>query len=302
MGIFVYPPRPWYTRYMPPLLRTILIVVVCIFAGIGLLFTGVFVAMQFGLLNVRGVNSERNAFFLNTSTSTLPATVTQVEPCLQGVRTCTWSETREWAVVAGGLTKDQAVIARVAQETGVSARLIAAAVVPEQIRFFTAEREVFKRYFEPLKILGSLSQFSLGVSGIKQETARMIERNAINPQSPFYTGEADAALLVYTAQVSNKDAELYNRLTDDKNHYYSYLYTALFLKQIMTQWERAGFSLADKPDIVITLFNIGFTRSSPHANPEVGGAPITVGGTTYAFGELGGAFFVSEELRDVFAN
>ncbi len=53
--------------------------------------------------------------------------------------------------------------------------MIASVVVPEQTRFFTSNREVFKRYFEPLKILGSLSQFSLGVSGIKEDTAIQIE-------------------------------------------------------------------------------------------------------------------------------
>lgn len=34
-----------------------------LFALIGLLFTGVFVAMQFGLLNVQGSIAERNSFF-----------------------------------------------------------------------------------------------------------------------------------------------------------------------------------------------------------------------------------------------
>ena len=56
------------------------------------------------------------------------------------------------------------------------------------------------------------------------------------------------------------------------DHYYSYLYTALYIKEIEAQWERAGFPLTDKPDIVITLFNIGFERSNPNAAPAAGGA------------------------------
>ena len=268
-----------------------------IFAGIGLLFTGVFVAMQFDLLNVRGSILERNAFFTEDPAS--PAIASQ--PCIDAeIESCAWNETPEWAVVAGGLTKDATIIERVSNETGVDARLIAAVVIPEQIRFFTSEREVFKRYFEPLKILGSLSQFSLGVSGIKQETARKVEAYANDPSSPFYPGPDAAALIAYPDGIENRDTELYNRLTNEKDHYYSYLYTALYLKEIVAQWEQEGFPIEDDEDALVTLFNIGFDNSRPHAAPEAGGATIMAGGRAYVFGQLGGEFYRSDELTDVF--
>lgn len=291
------------------------------FAGIGVLFSGVFLAMQFDLLNVRGSIEARNESILEGSASTTQAvsddenpgatiiekilglspiasTSTPTAPdysCKNGQLTCQWTETREWDVVAGGLSKDATLISRVANETGVSPRLIAAVVVPEQIRFFSSNREVFKRYFEPLKILGSLSKFSLGVSGIKQETAAQIEAHATNPNSPFYPGEGYAELLAYPEGV-DRDTALFNRLTDEKDHYYSYLYTAIFIKEIESQWQRAGYDLNDQPDIVATLFNIGFSNSKPNANPQVGGTRITVGGFDYTFGELSGLFFESEQL------
>lgn len=278
-------------------LKIALFVVLILFAGIGLLFTAVFVAMQFGLLNVRGSILERNKFF--TETETAATTAIPAQPCVtDDIRNCAWNETPEWVVVEGGLTKDAALIERVSRETGVSARLIAAAVIPEQIRFFTSEREVFKRYFEPLKILGSLSQFSLGVSGIKQETARLVEQHAQNPDSEFYPGPEAAALIAYDASITDRDAELFRRLTDEKNHYYSYLYTALYIKEVLAQWERAGFPIENDPYAIVTLFNIGFSKSRPNPNPQAGGATITVGGRSYSFGELGGSFFVSDELRD----
>lgn len=283
-------------------LKYALIAIVIVFAGIGLLFTGVFVAMQFGLLNVRGSILERNAFFTaSTSTATTASTRTvPSKPCVdESTKTCAWNETPEWETVAGGLEKDAALIKRVSSETGVEARLIAAVVIPEQIRFFTAEREVFKRYFEPLKILGSLSQFSLGVSGIKQETARLVEQHANDPASPFYPGPDAARLLAYGNQ-NNKDAQLYARLTDEKDHYYSYLYTALYIKEVQAQWRDAGFPIDNDEDALITLFNIGFANSHPKADPLPGGAPITVGGRTYVFGELGGAFYRSDELLSEF--
>lgn len=279
-------------------LKVALLALLIVFAGIGLLFSGVFVAMQFGLLNVRGSIMERNSFF--TSTDTLQTAPIRAQSCVDTqTSTCAWSETPEWLVVAGGLEKDAALIARVAGETGVDARLIAAVVIPEQIRFFTSEREVFKRYFEPLKILGSLSQFSLGVSGMKQETARKVEEYANDPTSPFYPGPDAAHLLAYSDSI-NHDAELYNRLTNDKDHYYSYLYTALYLKEIMAQWRHAGFNIENNPEALVTLFNIGFENSNPNPAPQAGGATISVGGRSYAFGQLGGEFYRSEELTSSF--
>lgn len=277
-------------------LKRVLFALLFLFAGIGLLFSGVFVAMQFDLLNVRGNTADRNAFFLGDGVKEAEAIPAQ--PCVSSALSeCAWQETPEWVVVAGGLTKDAALIERVAQETGIDARLIAASVIPEQIRFFTAEREVFKRYFEPLKILGSLSQFSLGVSGIKQDTAKAVETYANDPASPFYPGPEAATLLAYPAGTADTDAALYARLTNEDDHYYSYLYTALYLKEVFAQWERAGFPIEDDPYAAVTLFNIGFANSRPNDNPQPGGATIMVGGRNYTFGALGGAFYESEELR-----
>ncbi len=269
---------------------------VSIFAIIGLVFTCVFLGMQFGIFNVRGSIAERNLFFHGTSTPTA-----QIDtPCSDITKTvCQWNETREWEVVKGGLTKDKEIITRVSNETGVPARLLAATVVPEQTRFFTAEREIFKKYFEPLKILGSLSQFSLGVSGIKQDTATNIEQYSQDTTSPLYPGASIAPLIAYN-DPSNRDSVLYQRLTNAKDHYYSYLYTAIFIKEIESQWQKAGFSIDQHPDVIITLFNLGFQKSIPNTDPKVGGALITTGGNAYPYGELGGLFYNSDELIDIF--
>jgi hypothetical protein len=282
-------------------------VLVAIFALIGFAFTVVFFGMQFGVFNVRGSIAERNNFFTTTSTksSTSQAVATSsapIEPsCTNGAKACAWNETREWAAVKGGLSKDKLIIDKVARETAISPRLIAAIVVPEQTRFFTAEREVFKRYFEPLKILGSLSKFSLGVSGIKQDTALNIEQYANDPTSPFYPGPSYAAMIAYAPEADH-DKELYNRLTDEKNHEYSYLYTALFIKEIAAQWKQAGFDVSNDAGTIVTLFNIGFKKSQPNSNPQTGGAEIQTGGHTYTYGDLGATFFTSHELRDEFPN
>lgn len=273
-------------------MKHFLFAVIFFFATIGFVFTAVWIGMQVGAFNVRGSSLERNAFF-----GALPAS----ETCDSTAAACPWNETPEWATVAGGLEKDADIIARVSGETDVPARMIAAVVVPEQLRFFTSSREVFKSYFEPLKILGSLSQFSLGVSGIKQETADAIETYAASTTSPFYPGPGMAALLAYSPDEGAHETALYNRLTDPKNHYYSYLYTAVYIKEAEKQWEREGYDIHENAGIVTTLFNIGFANSHPNNAPHIGGADISVGGVNYSFGQLGANFYASNELFTEFS-
>ncbi len=284
------------------ILKLLALLILILFALIGAGFTFVYVGMQHGVLNVKGTIIERNASFGAVPTTTQKI-IDETNGCREGfsqTEPCEWYETAQWDVVQGGLKKDATVIARVSEETGVDARMIAASVVPEQIRFFSDNREVFKRYFEPLKLLASMSQFSLGVSGIKQATAAKIEENAQSTSSPFYTGERDALLLAYSAEETANSNALFDRLTNEKDHYYSYLYTALYLKQITTQWEKAGFDVHKRPDVLVTLFNLGFNASEPKADPQVAGSAIVVGGQRYSFGYLGTLFFESDELSTEF--
>lgn len=284
------------------LLKIILLIVLLIFAAIGAAFTFIYFGMQHGVLNVKGTIVERNASF-GTVPTTTQKIIDETNGCREGLSNsepCEWFETVQWDVVKGGLQKDAPVIARVAAETGVDARMIAASVIPEQMRFFSDNREVFKRYFEPLKILASLSQFSLGVSGIKQSTAIKIEEYALNSSSDFYPGADYAELIAYQSKDIHDNA-LFDRLTNEKDHYYSYLYTALYLKEITAQWEKAGYDVQNRPDVLVTLFNLGFNASQPKLDPKVGGAPVTIGGQRYSFGHLGTLFYESDELETEFS-
>ncbi len=210
-----------------------------------------------------------------------------------------WMNTPEWHALAQALIKDAPVIQKVAQETGVPSRLITMQVIGEQMRLFTSDRELFKQVFSPLKILGSETQFSLGVSGIKEETAKQIEENLRNPSSPYYIGKQYEHVLDFQNQ-DDATNERITRITDSRNHYYAYLYTALFIKQVETQWKSSGFDISDRPEILATLFNIGFAHSIPNANPQIGGAPITIDGREYTFGSIGYDFYYSGELQEQF--
>ena len=64
----------------------------------------------------------------------------------------------------------------------------------------------------------------------------------------------------------------------------------------MTQWRKAGFDISQRPEIIATIYNIGFGNSHPNANPSAGGAEITLDGVTYTFGGLAHDFYYSDEL------
>jgi len=211
----------------------------------------------------------------------------------------TWINTPEWQTLKEGLAKDKEVINQVSIQTGVSARLIVAQIVGEQLRLFHTEREVYKQFFQPLKILGNEIKFSLGVAGVKEETAIQIEKNLVDQNSPFYLGTRYENMLDF--QTANQAEERFNRLTDSKDHTYSYLYTALFLKQIESQWKQAGFDISGRPEILGTIFNVGFAKSVPKADPQVGGSEIVIKGKTYTFGALAYEFYFSGEMIDEFS-
>jgi hypothetical protein len=111
-------------------------------------------------------------------------------------------------------------------------------------------------------------------------------------------GPAYEHLLDFTTD--DHETERYNRLVDYRNHLYSYIYTGCILHQTMLQWRRAGYDISDRPDILFTLFNVGFSQSVPKPDPMPGGSHITVGDREYTFGAIGFDFYYSGELAEAF--
>ncbi len=209
-----------------------------------------------------------------------------------------WSTVEEWPVLKVAVAKDAKVIDTVSKRTGVNARIISAVLISEQIRLFDSRREAFKKWIQPLKILSNETTFSWGVTGIKDFTAKAIEHNLIDKNSPFYLGSAYEHLLDF--KTNNPDLERFERITNAKNHYYAYMYAALCIKQIDNQWKRAGYDLTDRPEILATLYNVGFVASVPKKNPQVGGSTIDIQGRKYTFGRLAYEYYFSGELAKEF--
>ncbi|MDD5050317.1 MAG: hypothetical protein PHV93_01065 [Candidatus Pacebacteria bacterium] len=262
-------------------------VAVYTFAVIGFFLTSGYFAVRYGLTNETGIIDNSHAEFIQAG--------------IGGVKDkikLSWANSEEWQIFKTAVVKDTGTLVRVERETGVPRRLLVAILATEQLRLFFTEREIFKLAFSPLKILGNQSQFSLGVMGVKMETAIQIENNLKDPTSPFYLGEAWQHTLDFKTDDAGK--ERYERLVNEHDHYYSYLYSALYLKEIEKQWENASFPIAKRPEILGTLFNIGFTNSKPKEYPDTGGAEIILNGETWSFGSITGAFYFSDELTNEF--
>lgn len=220
---------------------------------------------------------------------------------LTGLSAYEWMNISEWQDFRIAVGKDKKLIDSVARQTGVESRLIVACLVGEQIRLFNSKREAYKKWIGPLKILSVESQFSFGVTGIKEHTAKTIERNLKDPNSIYYPGAQYEHLLDFVGQdTATVNKERIDRLTDFHNHYYSYMYAALFLRQMKMQWERSGHPIDDRPEILATLFNLGYIHSKPKANPQVGGAEIKIFDKPYTFGAIAFQFYYSGDMYDMF--
>ncbi|MFA6324716.1 MAG: hypothetical protein WCX46_00595 [Candidatus Paceibacterota bacterium] len=224
--------------------------------------------------------------------------VTQAEINLP-ISSYVWADTDEWNLMKEVFTRDQDIINKAAHDANVSPRIILSGVIGEQFRFFTSRRESFKGYFEPLKILASLSKVSFGIAGIKPKTVRLIEEHLKDINSPFYLGK-NMENIVDHPDDANLEADRLNRITDVQNPYYSYLYVGLYMKQIEAQWARSGYDISKSPGILSTLYNLGFYYSVPKYNPQIGGAEININDVIYTFGDLGYEFYYSGELVDIF--
>lgn len=209
-----------------------------------------------------------------------------------------WMNIDVWKDFKIALLKDRNIIDSVAKVTGVEPRMIVAVLLGEQIRMFTSNRDLYKRWLAPLKLLLIENRITYGVTGIMENTALRIETNLKDSLSEYYIGSKFSHMLDFPANI-DVQAERLRRLRDD-SHYYSYLYTALMLKQTIQKWKVNGVDISERPEILSTIFNIGFHKVVPNPNPKVGGSKIEIDGITYTFGSLSYEFYYSGEMVEYF--
>jgi hypothetical protein len=217
-----------------------------------------------------------------------------------------WMDFIEWSYFKEAVSKDKRYIDSAAAACGVEPRMIVACLVGEQVRLFNSRRERFKDLVAPLKTLALETNMSFGVTGIKEQTAKNIENYLKDPSSPYYCGVHYEHLLDYdsTRNYNNKHNDTLSlrvkRLVQYKDHYYSYLYAGIFIRQIATQWQKAGCPIDERPEILASIFNLGYNKSKPKKNPAVGGSNFMIRDKEYTFGGVAYDFYYSGELLKEF--
>jgi hypothetical protein len=144
---------------------------------------------------------------------------------------------------------------------GVDARTLGAIVYVERnLNYDWKDRAL------DLLLAGRGYNSSIGFCQVKLKTAYWIEKQLADSSSMFYPGEAYRHIL----PASKSPKELIARLSNDSLNIH---YAAAYLCIIQSYWQRAGFPIADRPDILGTLYSTGLYRRNgelrlPHAHPK----------------------------------
>jgi len=210
-----------------------------------------------------------------------------------------WVNTEEWPIIVEAISKDKDKITQASASADLDSRMLLAPLAVEQLRLYFTQREYYEKFFKPLKILVTTNQMAWGVMAIKEKAAIQIENNLKDTASPYYLGAKYEHLLDFTTD--DVQGERFKRLTNEKDHSWSYLYGALYIKQLETQRKKAGYPIEKRPEVVATLYNLGYEKSKPKKNPEVGGSTLSIAGSDYTFGGLAFEIYFSGEMKDAFA-
>ena len=210
-----------------------------------------------------------------------------------------WQNGEPWQIIRQAIVKDKEKIEEAAKLADIQPRMLVSVAIVEQLRLYYTQRELYEKFFRPLKVLANANKMAWGIMSIKEKMAKETEAHLVDQNSPYYLGLEKEILLNYAPE-DNVDKKRYERLTDEHNHFYSYLYGALILRQFQAQWQKAGYDLYYRPEILATLFNIGFNHSEPKAEPMVGGSTLNIEEQKYYFGALAYEFYYSGDLQEVF--
>ena len=107
---------------------------------------------------------------------------------------------------------------------------------------------------------------SIGFCQVKMKTAYWIELQLADLSSEFYPGKSYQNIL----PISKSFREIIKKLQNDSLNIH---YAAAYIRIIQTYWQKAGFPIAERPDIIGTLYSTGLYNSKgeirkPNNNPK----------------------------------
>ena len=179
------------------------------------------------------------------------------------------------------------------EELGVDSRIVGGIIYVESLRYFTTEKGFIEAKLnsssftkELLKLYGA----TYGVGQMSSDEQRRCIENFNNPNTSFYMGKQfenylseDDFKKVQEGEETVSDLGIISR--DYKHPDIQVKFIASFVAQIQKQWGKAGHNISNRPDVLATLYNLGFDKSKPKANPKAGGSKNYIFGKTINFGE-----------------
>ena len=184
-------------------------------------------------------------------------------------------------------------INKYSNELGVDARIVAGVIYVEMFRNLTTEKGFIEQKLESRHVTRTLLKIKGHTVGIGQIHMQVMERcieNFNNPNSPFYMGKEFENYVTW--KDFDKAEEAKNYVDELGIHHSEYTnpdaqikFVAAMIAQLQTQWKNAGYDISDKPEILGTLYNLGFDKSNPKANPRSGGSINFIFGKEMRFGD-----------------
>ncbi len=153
--------------------------------------------------------------------------------------------------------------------------IIKACIFVEQLRAFYTFKWLFKSIAQTNTYLTVMSKQSFGIGGMKLDTAEKLEQRLAANKPDLY-----AQYFAYD-DPNNISQQRLARLTDGKTYYYQVLYTAWVLYEYISGRQQEWYNLKDKPWLIATMYNIGY--SEPHANADIGWSFMNIEWEKYSF-------------------
>ena len=153
---------------------------------------------------------------------------------------------------------------KLGKKLGFDYRLTLAAILTEQFRYAGTYRWYVKSYLTKTPFIFSMTKFSYWVWGIKELTwTKIVE---------------DAKIYGYENVFDWEKADIFKNFSRKsllQQSYWETIYPNILIKNIISRWDKAGFSIKNKPWIILTLYNFwNSSNKKPHWNPKIGGAVI----------------------------
>lgn len=211
--------------------------------------------------------------------------------------------------VLGKLFEDKYMsnIKKISRITSVDYKLILSSIWVEQLRYLTTDRWYAKNLIKNNRYLTTFTKFSYGLGWIKTHTFNNINY-WISQYNPYlyktYFKEYDDACLtiiedynpLYSEEIKIKEKKKW-KYDDEKikevleTSYGWTLYVWWLIYSIQQKRKKAWFSIDNKPWVIMTLYNMGNTKT-PHGSPDLWGSLISVtDDKDLYFWEIGFIFF-----------